>query len=104
MQQQVRDVARTQVLLAALWDRTMDPADIDGSFARFQPLASRLIKASRDRGELSAQDYFAAAKVLAGYDATPATVELQPARELQNRAALHATSVAGAKAAIGRGA
>lgn len=103
MQQQVRDVARLQVILAELWDRTMDPADIDGSFLRFQAQASAVIKAGRRSGELSAQEYYDAAKVLAGYDKPAPDVEFQPTETKANRAALHATSVANAKKAIANG-
>ena len=103
MQQQVRDVARLQVILAELWDRTMDPADIDGSFARFQAQASAVIKAGRRSGELTAQEYYDAAKVLAGYDKPAPDVDFQPTETRANRAALHATSVAKAKASIARG-
>jgi len=103
MRQQVRDVARLQVKLAALWDRTMDPSDIDGSFLRFQAQASALIKAGRRSGELSAQEYYDAAKVLAGYDKPAPDVEFQPTETKANRAALHATSVANAKKAIAKG-
>lgn len=103
MQQQVRDVARLQVILAELWDRTMDPADIDGSFVRFQAQASAVIKAGRRSGELTAQDYYDAAKVLAGYDKPAPDVDFQPTETRANRAALHATSVATAKKAIARG-
>ena len=103
MAQQVREVAQTQATLARLWDLTLDPSDIDGSFARFQVRASQLIKGARSRGELTAQQYYQAQKVLAGF-ATPApVVGLQPTQELANRNALHATSVAKAKAAIARG-
>jgi len=103
MQQQVKDVARLQIILGALWDRTLDPSDIDGSFTRFQAQASALIKAGRRSGELTAQEYYDAAKVLAGYDAPAPDVEFQPTETKANRAALHATSVANAKAAIAKG-
>lgn len=103
MRQQVSDVARIQVVLAELWDRTIDPADIDGSFARFQAGASTLIKAGRRSGELSAQEFYAASKILAGYDAPAPDLPFQPPRTAANRAALHATSVARAKKQIGQG-
>jgi hypothetical protein len=103
MAQQVREVAETQATLARLWDLTLDPSDIDGSFQVFQSRASALIKGSRSRGELTAQQYYQAQKVLAGF-ATPAPmVDLQPEGARANRNALHATSVAKAKAAIARG-
>lgn len=103
MAQQVREVAETQATLARLWDMTLDPSDIDGSFALFQGRASALIKGARSRGELTAQQYYQAQKVLAGF-ATPAPlVDLQPDAASANRSALHATSVAKAKAAIARG-
>ena len=103
MQRQVREVAQTQTALARLWDRTMDPADIDGSFQKFQALATPLIKTARDRGELTAQTYFEQSKAEAGYTTPPATVDFQPTATLENRNALHATSVAFAKRQIKRG-
>lgn len=103
MSQQVREVAQMQALLARLWDQTIDPSDIDGSFLRFQGQASGLIKASRSRGELTAQQYYRAQRLLAGYGGAAPLVAEQPAEALANRAALHATSVARAKAAIARG-
>lgn len=103
MRQQVRETAALQTLLARLWDQTMDPNDIDGSFERFQPKASALIKAGRARGEVTAQRYFDAASLRAGYAERARTTAMQPAATRANRAALHATSVAKAKASIARG-
>jgi hypothetical protein len=100
---QVREVAQTQATLARLWDLTMDTSDIDGSFPRFQARASALIKSARDRGELTAQQYYEAQKTLAGYGSAAPSVALQDEQRRANRAALHATSVAKAKAAIARG-
>jgi hypothetical protein len=103
MQRQVREVARTQAILSALWDRTLDPNDIDGSFARFQAGASELIKIQRRNGETVAQEFYDAARREAGYDGSSPAVDFQPAETRANRAALHATSVAGAKARIAKG-
>jgi len=103
MAQQVREVAQTQATLARLWDLTLDPSDIDGSFARFQGRASALIKAARGRGELTAQQYYQAQKLLAGFETAAPLVDMQPDGARANRNALHATSVAKAKAAIARG-
>jgi hypothetical protein len=103
MAQQVREVAMMQSLLARLWDQTMDPADLDGSFTRFQSQANVIIKAARSKGELTAQQYYDLSKTAAGYaDAAPFIPE-QPPGTLANRAALHSTSVANAKAGIARG-
>jgi hypothetical protein len=103
MQRQVREVARSQVVLSALWDRTMDPADLDRSFARFQAGASELIKVARRSGEVTAQEFYVATRLAAGYDDPAPSVTYQPPETLANRAALHATSVAGAKSRIARG-
>lgn len=103
MRQQVREVAQIQALLGRLWDREMSSADIDGSFSRFQSQASAVIKAGRSRGELTAQQYYEATRILAGYEGLPPAVAEQPPNERANRAALHATSVANAKAAIAKG-
>lgn len=103
MAQQVREVAQMQALLARLWDQTLDPTDIDGSFERFQGRASQLIKASRSKGELTAQQYYRAQRLLAGYGGAAPMVAEQPAAEIANRKAIHATSVARAKEAIARG-
>lgn len=103
MARQVRDVEQLQVLLDALWRRTMDPADIEGSFQRFAAGADALIKASRSRGELSAQQYYEAVRAYSGYLDDLPTVAEQPGQSRANRAALHATSVAKAKTAIANG-
>lgn len=103
MASQVQQVARIQAALAALWDRTMDPADIDGSFVRFQVLADRLIKSARRRGEIDAQTYYEQVRLLSGYlDPLPDVPSLG-AGTRANRASLHATSVATAKRKIAEG-
>jgi hypothetical protein len=103
MAQQVREVGMMQALLARLWDSTMDPSDLDGSFTRFQAQADVIIKAARSKGELTAQQYYDLTKTAAGYaEAAPFVPEQLPGTAA-NRAALHSTSVAKAKAAIGRG-
>lgn len=103
MRQQVREVAAIQAALAELWDRTMDPGDLEGSFQRFQSGATGLIKGGRTRAESTAQAYFADAKVAAGYPRPTYLVDFQPTQTLANRNALHATSVGHAKRQIARG-
>jgi len=104
MASQVQQVARIQAALAALWDRTMDPADIDGSFVRFQALADRLIKSARRRGEIDAQTYYEQVRLLSGYVGDLPEVASVGAGTRANRAALHATGVAAAKRKIAEGA
>lgn len=103
MAQQVREVAMMQALLARLWDDTMDPADLDASFTRFQAKADVVIKAARSKGELTAQQYYDLTKTAAGYSDAAPFVSEQPPGSIANRKALHATSVANAKAGIARG-
>jgi hypothetical protein len=103
MAQQVREVAMMQSLLARLWDDTMDPADLDGSFELFQSKANVIIKAARSKGELTAQQYYELSKTAAGYSEAAPFVAEQPPGSIANRKALHATSVAKAKAGIARG-
>lgn len=75
MVRQVREVAAVQVALARLWDRMIDPSDLDASFRRFREAAIPLIQAGGIRGEATAQRYFDAVRVSAGLPPSPVDVE-----------------------------
>lgn len=73
MRAQVAEAAKVQLALAELWERTIDPADIAGSFAKFQGSAASFVGAGRTLSESTAQRYFLNIKTLAEVDTpTPA--------------------------------
>lgn len=55
---QVRSAARVQAALSALWDRTLDPSDLTGSFLRFREQAVQLILGGRGLAEREADEYY----------------------------------------------
>lgn len=103
MAQQVKDVAVVQALLGRVWDQTMDPNDLKGSFEKFQRQASAIIKQGRMRGELTAQQYYSAVRLLAGYTDPLPDVPLQPSGDAATRRALQATGFRAANKALREG-
>lgn len=85
MAQQVRDVAAVQAALSVAFDRAIQPADLDTSFPTFLRYAVTLITAARSRGTLSADRFYASARLLADLgatvpDALPPVLDLDSAR------------------------
>jgi len=104
MAQQVREAAVVQVALGRLWERMIDPADISGSFLRFQAVAARFIGAGRVQSEATAQLYYDALRELGEVDSVPAEIARQPIEATANTKALAAAAnIPGAKAKIGLG-
>jgi len=68
MSAQVGEAAKVQLALSVLWDRTIDPDDIGGSFWRFREQAATYIGAGRTLSEATAQRYFGNLKAVAGLD------------------------------------
>lgn len=104
MQTQVAQVAETQQALAALWQRVLDPNDVQASFGRFVVGAESMILAARSRGQITAQQFYQDSRLLAGITSD---VPLVPAVE-QNVAAdisaLYSTGLATAQRQIKNGA
>lgn len=100
--EQVRQAATIQTALSVLWDRTIVPSDLQGSFARFEVTARRLVNAGRTRGELTAQEYDDALRQLAGLEGT-ISVPRQPFENEATQRALYSTGYAHAVRRIGEG-
>lgn len=66
-QQQVGNVAQTQVALRSLWNRVLDHTDIAGSYTRFAVGASYLIQQARSDAMPIATRYFRDSQEIAGY-------------------------------------
>lgn len=98
----VTEAAQLQAALSRLWTRLLDPTDLDGSFARWEAQAVRLVNASRTRGELTAQEYYLAAKQLADLGA-PIAVPRQPSEEESTRKSLESSGLGHAKRRIKEG-
>lgn len=58
MADQVQNAATIQVAISSLWDRMVDPRNLDATFPPFSKAALALVQAGRARGELQAQEYY----------------------------------------------
>lgn len=67
---QVRQAAAVQAALSAIWDDTLDPHDIVGSFATFREKAAPLIGTGRVLAERKATDYYRTLLAYKGLDAS----------------------------------
>ncbi|WP_336628435.1 MULTISPECIES: VG15 protein [unclassified Microbacterium] len=84
MRSQVAHAGTVQAALARLWDETIDPADIPGSFLRFRARAAIYIGAGRIQSDRVADTYMRAIKDLAGLDAPVLVpVEALPAGRIE---------------------
>jgi hypothetical protein len=88
--QQVRRSAIIERALDELWDRTVDPSDLRGSFQRFREKALPLIQAGRLTGASEAQKYYAETLVRAGYDEDPLRLPAPVQNVNQTKASLAA--------------
>ncbi|WWV91838.1 head maturation protease [Microbacterium phage phiMiGM15] len=74
MAKQVADTARIQAAMVRLWDETIDPADLTGSFTVFRERALPLIESGRSISKAEAQRYFEAMHNVSGLDSKLADV------------------------------
>lgn len=102
MAQQVREAAVIQAAIGRLWDVTIDPNDLEGSFARFEVQARRLVNAGRTKGELTAQTYYDAVRKIAGLEGT-IHVPGQPFEDDATQRALYASGFGHAKRRLKEG-
>lgn len=68
MAQQVTDAAQIQAALSVLWDKTIDPDDLTGSFLKFREAAIPYLSKGGYTAQTTAQTYFGSVKKLAGLD------------------------------------
>lgn len=104
MQQQVGQVAQTQLALSQLWASVLDPADLVGSFQRFTVGAAALIQAARARGQITAQQFYQDSRALAGITDTPPSLSPAPVSVEADIASLYVTGLVTAQKQLSKGA
>lgn len=78
MVRQVEDFSKVSVALATAFDRFVDPGDLSGSFIDYRNYAYKVLGLARQRGEITADRYYLAAKTLSGLTATMPEIQALP--------------------------
>ncbi|PPG39461.1 hypothetical protein [Pseudoclavibacter sp. RFBA6] len=92
MLRQVDQSAQIEDALGKLWDDIVDPADYTTTFNIWRERAVVLIAGGRRRSELTAQQYYAATRALAGVDGALLQQAAQPLETETTRRALGAAT------------
>jgi len=103
MRRQVTQAATIQAALAVAYDRTLDPTNLDRSFAEFSRYSLPLIMAGRDLGIATADTYYTSAKAASRLGKKTPSVKPRPLNLERAVTSLRVVGPVNAKSKIARG-